>query len=33
MRCEKCDQSIECDEGKGNYSDGWICYECLEEKK
>ena len=34
MRCvnKNCDREMEYDEGEGNPSDGYECYECLGEK-
>lgn len=31
MKCIKCGQELEYDEGEGNIADGYICFECISE--
>lgn len=33
MKCIRCDNKIEQDEGVGNLEDGYTCFECLSEER
>ncbi len=33
IHCLKCDQEMQYDEGNGNHSDGYTCYECIRESE